>query len=80
MFCVYLTESISTQGQRYVGATADLRQRLQEHNSGKSIHTSKFTPWRLTTYIAFSNRAKAEVFECYLKSGSSQPFANKRLW
>lgn len=34
MFYVYLIESISTQGQRYVGVTADLKQRLQEQ-SGK---------------------------------------------
>uniref|UniRef100_UPI00313D481D GIY-YIG nuclease family protein n=1 Tax=Inquilinus sp. OTU3971 TaxID=3043855 RepID=UPI00313D481D len=80
LFYVYLIESISTQGQRYVGVTADLKQRLQEHNSGKSIHTSKFKPWRLMTYIAFSNRAKAEAFERYLKSGSGRAFANKRLW
>jgi putative endonuclease len=80
LFYVYLIESISTQGQRYVGVTADLKQRLQDHNSGKSIHTSKFKPWRLTTYIAFSNRANAEAFERYLKSGSGHAFANKRLW
>ncbi|MFE0757973.1 GIY-YIG nuclease family protein [Inquilinus sp. NPDC058860] len=49
--------------------TADLKPRLQDHNSGKSIHTSKFKPWRLTTYIAFSDRAKAEAFEHYLSWG-----------
>jgi putative endonuclease len=58
--------------------TAGLKQRLQDHNSGTSIHTSKFKPWRLT--IAFSNRAKAEAFERYLKSVSGHTFANKRLW
>jgi putative endonuclease len=80
VFYVYLIESLSTRGQRYVGTTADLKQRLQEHNAGKSSHTSKFRPWRLTTYIAFTGRAKAEAFERYLKSGSGHAFANKRLW
>jgi putative endonuclease len=37
-------------------------------------------PWRLVTYVAFSDRAKAEEFERYLKSGSGHAFANKRLW
>jgi putative endonuclease len=77
---VYLLESESTAGQRYVGVTADLKRRLDEHNAGKSSHTSKFTPWRLVTYIAFSNQAQAEAFEKYIKSGSGHAFANKRFW
>jgi predicted GIY-YIG superfamily endonuclease len=77
---VYLLESESTAGQRYVGVTADLKRRLGEHNAGKSSHTSKFKPWQLVTYIAFSNQAQAEAFETYLKSGSGHAFANKRLW
>jgi len=80
VFYVYLIESLSTQVKRYVGMTADLKQRLQEHNAGKSSHTSKFKPWRLMTYVAFTDRAKAQAFERYLKSGSGHAFANKRLW
>lgn len=80
MFYVYLIESLSNHGQRYVGVSANLKQRLQEHNGGKSSHTSKFKPWRLTTYVAFSDRTKAESFERYLKSGSGHAFANRRLW
>lgn len=80
MYYVYLLESLSEQRQRYVGVTSDLKQRLQEHNAGQSMHTSKFKPWRLETYIAFTNRNKAEAFERYLKSGSGHAFANKRLW
>jgi putative endonuclease len=63
-----------------VGMTTDLKRRFQEHNPGKSSHTTKFSPWRLISYIAFSNRAKAEAFERYLKSGSGHAFAKKRLW
>jgi putative endonuclease len=80
MHYVYLIESLTTQGQRYVGVTADLKQRLQDHNTEKSPHTSKFMPWKLTTYIAFTDQMKAEAFEHYLKSGSGHAFANKRLW
>ena len=32
MYYVYLIESLAAQGQRYVGMTADLKKRLQEHN------------------------------------------------
>jgi predicted GIY-YIG superfamily endonuclease len=80
LYYVYLIESLSVHGQRYVGMTTDLNQRLREHNAGKSSHSSKFRPWKLTTYIAFTDRIKAEAFEQYLKSGSGHAFASKRLW
>ena len=44
MYYVYLIESISTQGERYLGMTTDLKERLEAHNAGKSSHTSKFKP------------------------------------
>jgi GIY-YIG catalytic domain. len=70
----------SVQGERYLGMTTHLNERLQEHNAGKSSHTSKFKPWKLITYIAFTDRAKAEAFERYLKSGSGHAFARERPW
>jgi putative endonuclease len=80
LYYVYLIESLCAEGERYLGMTTDLKQRLEQHNAGKSSHTSKFKPWELTTYIAFTDRAKAEAFERYLKSGSGHAFARKHLW
>ena len=80
MHYVYLIESTRCRTHRYVGLTTNLKQRLAEHNAGKSTHTSKFKPWRLVTYVAFSDRTKAQSFERYLKSGSGHAFANRRLW
>ncbi|MGB8277723.1 MAG: GIY-YIG nuclease family protein [Methylovirgula sp.] len=80
MHYVYLIESVAAVSERYVGVTSDLKNRLRDHNAGNSLHTSKFRPWRLVTYIAFSNRTNAESFERYLKSGSGHAFAKKRLW
>lgn len=80
MHYVYLLQSESVTSQRYVGVTADLKHRLTEHNAGRSPHTSKYAPWRLVTYIAFSDERKTETFERYLKSGSGHAFARKRLW
>ena len=80
MHYVYLIENLSAQAERYVGMTTDLKKRFREHNEGKSSHTTKFGPWKLISYIAFTNRAKAEAFERYLKSGSGHAFARKRLW
>jgi putative endonuclease len=80
MHYVYLIKSESAADQRYIGVRSNLRQRLVEHNAGKSLHTSKFVPWKLVTYIAFSDERKAATFERYLKSGSGHGFASKRLW
>ncbi|MDB5476037.1 MAG: excinuclease subunit [Phenylobacterium sp.] len=80
MHYVYLIESLSTPGEKYVGLAGDLKRRLKDHNSGKSAHTAKFLPWRLETYIAFATVEKAQKFERYLKSGSGHAFARKRLW
>ena len=80
MHYVYLLESEAFGGQRYIGLTKDLKKRLADHNAGKSPHTSKYMPWRLVTYVAFSDIEKARAFEHYLKSGSGHAFAKKRLW
>jgi predicted GIY-YIG superfamily endonuclease len=75
---VYLLESQSHPGQHYTGLTDDLRARLAQHNAAQVTHTSKFRPWRLVTYLAFSTRAQAAQFERYLKSGSGRAFAHRR--
>jgi predicted GIY-YIG superfamily endonuclease len=80
MHYVYLIESLAFPDERYVGVSADLRTRIKNHNAGKSPHTSKFKPWRLVTYLAFSDHAKAAAFERYIKAGSGHAFAKKRLW
>ena len=75
----YLILSISDPSKIYVGATADLKQRIADHNAGKSAHTSKFAPWGLVFYVAFPEKQTAYEFEKYLKSHSGRAFAQKRL-
>jgi predicted GIY-YIG superfamily endonuclease len=79
MHYVYLLRSASSPDQVYTGYTEDLRQRLAEHNAGKSTHTQKHRPWTLETYLAFSDASKARDFERYLKTASGIAFARKRL-
>ena len=62
----------------YVGITADLRSRLSKHNAGEVPHTSKYVPWSVKTYVAFSDEKRAFEFERYLKSASGRAFARKR--
>lgn len=79
MMSVYILQSISFPERFYVGITHEVNSRLEEHNAGKGEHSSKYSPWRLKTYIAFSDKNKAIAFEKYLKSGSGRAFAKKRL-
>lgn len=76
---VYILQSIDDSNRHYTGITDDLKKRLAKHNAGDVPHTSKFRPWRLNTYLAFSDEKRAFEFEKYLKSGSGRAFARKRL-
>jgi putative endonuclease len=79
MWYVYIIRSRDFPAQEYVGATRDLKVRVDDHNSGKSPHTSKFVPWELIWYSAFPDKYKALAFEKYLKSHSGRAFSKKRL-
>ena len=80
MFYAYIIESLSHASERYIGHTADLRQRLADHNAGKCPHTSKLVPWKIKLYVAFETIEQAQHFEQYLKSGSGHVFAKRHFW
>ena len=79
MFYVYILQSIDFPNNFYIGFTTDLKQRLSEHNSGKSVHTKKFKPWKLKNYVAFDNEEKAKNFETYLKTHSGRNFCKNHF-
>jgi len=68
MYYVYILQSLKNKSL-YIGYTADLRKRFNEHNSGKSLATKPFRPYKLIFYEAFINRIDAKNREQYLKSG-----------
>jgi len=76
---VYILQSESEPKRFYTGSTNDLRERLIRHNGGKVPHTAKWKPWRVKTYIAFSDTKRALEFERYLKSASGRAFLKKHL-
>ena len=76
---VYILRSEISGERHYVGCTIDLKKRVSEHNSGQSAHTRKFAPWMLLNYIAFTDHAKADKFEAYLKSGSGRAFTKRHF-
>ena len=76
---VYILQSLIDPDRYYVGLTDNLPDRLRRHNAGQVSHTSKFLPWRVNSYFAFSDEVRAVAFEKYLKSASGRAFARKRL-
>ena len=76
---VYILQSVVDREHFYSGITDDLDARLSKHNSGEVTHTSKYRPWRIKSYVAFTDEARAFAFEKYLKSGSGRAFARTRL-
>ena len=56
---VYVLQSESDPRRFYTGHTHDLRERLTRHNCGKVRYTAKWRPWRIKTYIAFSDLKQA---------------------
>lgn len=63
----------------YSGFSENLKQRIEEHSSGKVTATQKYLPATLAFYSAFISKKKALDFEKYLKSSSGFAFRNKRL-
>lgn len=80
MFYVYFIKSINFPDKKYIGHTDNLKERLETHNSGGSVHTKNHRPWKLIMYLVFTEQNKAKEFEQYLKSQSGRAFAQKRFW
>ena len=72
---VYLLESVNFPTETYIGLTDDLRACVSAPTVAEP-RTPKFKPWRLITYLGFSDSEKAVAFERY-KSASGRAFAIK---
>lgn len=78
MYYAYILES-EKDSSRYIGVTADLKKRLQEHNTGNSRYSSTKRPFKLIWYASFTDKRRALQFEKYLKSSSGYAFTKKHL-
>ncbi|MBS1988466.1 GIY-YIG nuclease family protein [Candidatus Dependentiae bacterium] len=76
---VYILQSINFPDKFYTGLTNDLKRRFNEHNNKIGTHSSKYAPWKIKTYMAFSDEQQAFEFERYLKTSSGRAFTKKRL-
>ena len=78
MYYTYILRG-DADGRYYVGATSDIKRRLNEHNSATVQSTRLFMPWKIVWYCAFREKEKALAFEKYLKSGSGTSFRYRHL-
>ncbi len=78
-FFVYILRSLKDPSKSYVGFTRNIERRTLEHNSETQTYTKRYAPWKLQTYVVFSNIDRAVAFEKYLKQGSGKSFINKHF-
>lgn len=69
----------SKSGGLYTGFTYDLRKRLTEHQTGKSLYTKSRGPYELIYYEACMDANDALAREKYLKTGMGKRYLNNRL-
>lgn len=77
MFYVYYLKSISFPEKTYIGFTRNLKQRLSDHNGGKSVYTKDFKPWELIGFLGFDQESKALRFEQHLKTNAGRVFLRR---
>jgi len=78
MHYVYVLRSASDDGF-YIGYSANLRKRFEQHAKGDAFATSYRGPWKLIYYEAYLEQTDALGRERYLKSGSGRKFLKRQL-
>jgi len=66
-YFVYVIKSEKT-GKSYIGHSKELKNRVTEHNAGKSKSTRGKGPWKLIHFEEFDSRSEAMKREYYYKS------------
>ena len=80
-YYVYVLRNSNT-GVLYIGYTADLKRRIQEHKDGKSLYTRKNKKdgaWKLIYFEGYTDRVDAHSREKFLKGGSGRNYLKRQL-
>jgi putative endonuclease len=75
-FYAYILRSLSN-GTYYVGSCENIKQRLEQHNSGRNSSTKNGFPWELKKVETFDTRKEAYQREQYIKRMKSTLFIEK---
>ena len=79
MFYTYVIQSVSLEPRLYIGSTANLKNRLHEHNSGKVRSTRPYRPWRLIYYEAHRTSQLSRRAELFYKTSQGRRQLKKKL-
>ena len=72
-FYVYILKSLK-DGTYYKGSTEDYLKRLEYHNQGLSIYTSRKIPWQMIYVEAHPDKRSMLIREKKLKKGKGEYF------
>jgi putative endonuclease len=75
---VYVLESLK-DGKHYAGFTNNLKNRIREHEAGKTFSTKSRLPFKLIYFKACLNELDARRRENYLKTTQGRRFLGLRL-
>jgi putative endonuclease len=78
MFYAYVLKSDKFD-RYYYGHTANLEERLRNHNSGKTKSIKTFIPYSIVYYETFESRAEAIKRERFFKTGNGRRFIKQKL-
>ncbi|NTU46882.1 GIY-YIG nuclease family protein [Candidatus Roizmanbacteria bacterium] len=79
MFYTYVLYSLKSK-RLYIGSTADLKQRFDEHNKGiGGSYTSKNIPFKLVHYEAFLSKKDAIKQERFYKTGYGREVLKEKI-
>lgn len=65
-YFTYILKS-GRDGKNYIGFTADIKKRLEYHNTGKNISTRHRRPFMVIYFKKFQNKKLAMEHEVWLK-------------
>ncbi len=77
-YFVYILKS-KVFDRLYIGFTANLSKRLEEHNRGKVKSTKFYCPYQLMYFEKYMNKTKARKRELFLKTGVGRKIVKKLI-
>ncbi|MFI5251648.1 MAG: GIY-YIG nuclease family protein [Bacteroidota bacterium] len=78
MFTTYILWSGALQ-KYYVGHTDNLKRRLEEHNTSRSVYTKTGIPWVLVYHQEFDTRKNAVRRELEIKKRKSRRYIERLI-
>jgi len=78
VYYVYVLES-QKDGRYYVGATADIKDRLKRHNAGETKSTKPYLPYKIVHIETFSSLSTARKRETEIKKRKSRKYIDNLI-